>query len=573
MPKYISVEEAARRAGKAPATIRRWCGQGRITAVKQGRDWLVDPGSLPEAVLRTVRQGIVTPHLDLHKSLAQLLSRDLLELWVPDVLGYADRLAESDSLVADTARRLDNLGPFDPLVEVEVPKRPFFSRSAHLLSLEDRLGLHALTASFAARVEQALTRIERNQRPSVFSARSSSDPRFLLRKGTDQWVEWKQDIERSVEAGFVWGVKSDVTAYFANISHELLLADVQSLNVDPNVLLALEAMLDHWSLIGGRGIPEGPDASRVLGNLFLLPVDEAMQELPVRYSRYMDDFRILARTRGEAVRGIRLLERECRKRGLILANHKTKLLRGEDIVNDFEDSNLTAAQYWLQVGNLPLAKKILISTLKEGLLEEEDLDIRKARFSLWRLRQMPDEEVTSIALGRLGSFAPVANLFATFLRPRFHEERVLPSVAAFLTDPEQNTSPYLSTWLLAAALDAKVAHLNDDLIEYSRNVARDRNQPNYHRVVAANVMGTASTSFDLAWLRAQTKSEYDPVVLRGYLVALRRGDAFDPALGRGLARNFPELRQTVRYLTSTETLPDVLTDRPVDLENRTPLVN
>jgi len=44
--RYLTLAEAADESGLAPATLRRQINNGRITAVKRGRDWLVDETAL-----------------------------------------------------------------------------------------------------------------------------------------------------------------------------------------------------------------------------------------------------------------------------------------------------------------------------------------------------------------------------------------------------------------------------------------------------------------------------------------------------------------------------------------------
>jgi hypothetical protein len=64
--------------------------------------------------------------------------------------------------------------------------------------------------------------------------------------------------------------------------------------------------------------------------------------------------------------------------------------------------------------------------------------------------------------------------------------------------------------------------LPNEWIAYARTVARDRNQPIYHRAVAANLLALGKRSADLHWLKEAIRYEFDPALLRAYLVALAR---------------------------------------------------
>lgn len=53
------------------------------------------------------------------------------------------------------------------------------------------------------------------------------------------------------------------------------------------------------------------------------------------------------------------------------------------------------------------------------------------------------------------------------------------------------------------------------------SACRDPLQPAYHRAIAANVMALGRSPADIAWLTSSATSEFDPKLIRGYVVALR----------------------------------------------------
>ena len=157
-------------------------------------------------------------------------------------------------------------------------------------------------------------------------------------------------------------------------------------------------MLSEWSSIPGVGLPQGPDAARLLANLYLVPVDEAMSDGPWLYSRYMDDIRVLAATKGEAVRAVHKLEVECRRRGLVLSAAKTKLMHGEQARIELGDSELDAVQYLFESHRASSAQEFR-RILNTAISEEGNLDGRRARFSLWRLQELRNRDVLPAVLG------------------------------------------------------------------------------------------------------------------------------------------------------------------------------
>jgi excisionase family DNA binding protein len=545
----LTVEEAAERLGVSVATVRRRAQDGSLPAEKHGRQWLVKSHGL-ERKARGARQPSPSTLVDLGVSLTQLEHRDLAELWVPDILWWADLLAARSDVMAEAARRLTSQGRCQPVEQVEVPKNSFFSRPAAMLALEDRLAYHAAVSSIAPRIEGLLS-------PAVFSARLSDDPSYLLVNGRDQWLRWQAAQRQAIEDGYEWVVKTDITAYFDNIEHRLLFADIDRLNPDPGVAGALKRMLGEWASVPGRGLPQGPDASRVLASLYLVPVDDVLAHGDWRYFRFMDDLRVLGRTRAEVIQGLRLLERECRRRGLVLSAHKTSLQVGDEARADLEQPDLDAVEYWLEIGNDPVARHHLREILKASLSGAGVVDDRRAKFSLWRLRQLRDHYEVRRVLQNLERLAPIAPIVAQYLRPFIRRARVQQALIEFFRDAARNDSPYTSTWLLTLFLESVDAP-SDLIIAYARQVAHDRNEPTFHRIVAANVLSLGRRTADIAWLASSAKTDYDPWLVRGYLVALARASSLNRDIEKAAVMRSPDLAKTVAYLTGRRSLPSLV---------------
>jgi excisionase family DNA binding protein len=51
----VSLSEAARRTGRNPEVIRRWCIDGRIRAIRVGRTWAIPADSLQELIAHSAR--------------------------------------------------------------------------------------------------------------------------------------------------------------------------------------------------------------------------------------------------------------------------------------------------------------------------------------------------------------------------------------------------------------------------------------------------------------------------------------------------------------------------------------
>jgi len=57
-PALLTTEQVAHRLSVDPSTVRRWIEDGRLPAVKPGREWRIDPGDLDQ--LLTVSRAVVS---------------------------------------------------------------------------------------------------------------------------------------------------------------------------------------------------------------------------------------------------------------------------------------------------------------------------------------------------------------------------------------------------------------------------------------------------------------------------------------------------------------------------------
>jgi excisionase family DNA binding protein len=546
----LTVEQAAAQMRVSLATARRMASSGRVTAVKTGKQWLIDGRTLPGRPSQLRRSA--RPAVDVEKALRHVRSRDLTELLVPDVLRYEDLLtptAQAEILAVAESRF--NGAPFEPAMEVEVDKTPLSTRSVLFPTLEDRIAYQAAVGAIAQQIE--------DQTPdAVFSARLSEDDRYFLKHGPKQWVAWRRAVLNDLDEDGEWVIKTDLTSYFDLIPHKTLNAEVQSLNPGPAVADALSELMRTWAMIPGIGIAQGPNASRLLANLYLLPVDREMLRTEFRYFRYLDDVRIVCSTKGEAIRAIRLFERECRALGLIVSGAKTQLLSADEARKELApSSDFDAALYFLNANAASLARKALKRILRRSLRADGLADIRDAKFSLWRLAQIEEGAVLNRVLNRLEDLAPIASVAAAYLVPFIQRKSVSSSLPVFLGDDERCQSPFLATWLFAAMLHYR-GTIPSSWAEQAMARVKDRNQPAYLRAVAAVVAARGDRVADITWIKADLQRERDPQVLRGYAVGLNAIAELDMTVQKRLISQNDRLRHTIAYLRGRAKLPSLV---------------
>lgn len=550
----LTVEETAALLGTSVATVRRHCATGAIPAAKVGRSWVIDATKLakPRAASPRRRATSASGLCDLSRSLAQVKSQDLTrDLWVPDILRHEDDLRESESLLALAAQKLDLDVPFDAPTKVPVPKNSYFVRNAMNLSLADRVAYHSVVAQIAPKIETHLL-------PAVYSARLAHDRRRLLHSGRDAWMRWRSDARDALQTSDHWMIETDITAFFDCVLHSQLIQDLIGLGADHTLIAALREMLKAWQTAPGIGLPQGPDASRVLANFYLIPVDEALSQMPdIVYLRYLDDIRIVAPTKHAAITALKLLDVECKSRNLSLSTNKTKLTVGTSARESLQDRELDEARYVFDAGGDQLeVRKQLNKLFRKALKGSAGVNPRRARFGLYRLRAIRADSSLSLVLNHLEDLAPLGWLVPAYLAPWIGRPSVQLGLANYLLDPERNTSDYLSTWILAALLESPKP-VKGRILEYARGIALDRSQSAYHRAVALNVLALGLHSRDLDSIRGVISSEYHPEIIRGGLVALARVGLLDKTIS-ARARRIPSSAVTIDYLSGRRNLPSLV---------------
>lgn len=544
---YVTVAQAASRVGVTPGTIRKRCAAGELTCRRVGGRWEVEESQLP--VVAATTSGLrALRGADFTRALEQIEALDLTEEWIPDILRHKDQLADRTQVLLNAKQRLVR-GEVGRSTEVQVPKTPFFTRAGQLIPLEDRIVLHSVVSLFSHDIEAQLS-------PEVFSARLAVRGKYLTRRGTHQWARWVKHVRSSLQGPTRWMIKTDLTAYFDTIQHDILDGDLQALGVSGEVRAALMMLLRAWSPLHGNGLLQGPDACRLLGNLYLVPVDHAVLGAGFRYSRYMDDIRIVGDSKVEVIAAFRLLEQEVRKRGLILSPSKTSLLSGKDARNVDRDDWKTRALYFMDRRSHRLATFYLRRIFDRATLSGDTVDVRSSKFSLWRLAQLGDRSVLRSVLSNLDNLAPVASVVAEYLRPYAGRKRVRTGLTDYLESDASIRHEYSMYYLFALMLERRKS-LPATWVEAANESLRNPQAPVWLRGVAANVVTRGGDLGDIVWIRGQIRSASGEDYVRMLLVALARVGALDAASAAHARGRSSYLIRTVDYLERVRYLPSL----------------
>lgn len=121
----------------------------------------------------------------------------------------------------------------------------------------------------------------------------------------------KVKLERRLAESSAAVIQIDVKQFFRSIRSDVLVSQLGD-RAGAEVLSLLEAVQNQF----GYSLPEGYYSSRLLSNIVLSPVDDALRAKGVGFTRWLDDYRIFVSSMAAADRTISLLDKSLGRIGL-----------------------------------------------------------------------------------------------------------------------------------------------------------------------------------------------------------------------------------------------------------------
>lgn len=469
---------------------------------------------------------------------------------IPDILRWEDYKVAWPSLRAELTAELE-AGTYRPLPAriVEVPKNELMVRPIALLHPRDRVVYRALVMSLAPQIEAALSE-------AVFSARLHPTTHRL----TDQRRSWvrmqKEGRSLHVDQDFGFMLSTDVVSYFEYVDLEILSKDLRSLEgVNEKAVGLLSSLLNDLQRASDVwGLPQGPEASSILGNYYLQPVDRELQMHPVVALRFQDDIKVFGHDAATLRRVLRDVTRVMRGRHLNVAVSKTRILEGAAVLDDLEDARKDAIQYGIKA-DLPTVTDDLHS-LFDDAVAQEPVDARDVRFAVYRLAVRKDGHAIPWILNNLARVPYLAALLVDYLSGHLEGAPEIEARArAFLLDPNRNLYPWVELHLIR--MFARTQSIVDDTLSGVWSILKDNNKDLLVREQAARCIGRHSRPGDPAILRSLFMGSTDSALRRALLVAITEagGTTRDKSFLATVATSAPDLAATAQLLRSGAVIP------------------
>jgi hypothetical protein len=475
---------------------------------------------------------------------------DLTSWDVPDVLGWADYKRSWPEFEAQLETELDN-NSYRPLPArvLEVPKSELMLRPIALLHPRDRVVYQALVAVLAPAIEQTLT-------SAVFSSRFDAKKQRVH----DQRESWRRmQVEGRrlhVEERYGFMLSTDVVSYFEYIDLGILSRDLHSLrDVEAEHLRLLSTFLNDIERSSEIwGLPQGPQASFILGNFYLQPVDRVLELHPAVGVRFQDDIKVFANDESTLRRVLRDISRVMRGRRLNVSVAKTKILEGDEVLDHVEDATKDTIAYGIQISGV---KSVVddLRALFDAAVSEDPVNSRDIRFSVYRMSLADDAYAIPWILDNLVRVPFLAPLLVDYLAKHMSTTvDVEPSARNYLSDPGSNLYPW--TELHLTRMFARAEAVSDETISLVWEALRDSNKDTLVREQAARCLGRHARPGDAALLRSEFMGSSDIALKRALLVAISESEgAPDKSFLSTVAAGSEELRPTAEYLRTGAILP------------------
>ncbi|MEV7984752.1 RNA-directed DNA polymerase [Micromonospora sp. NPDC085948] len=470
------------------------------------------------------------------------------DLDLPDPIAFADVDAAWPVFRDETIRKIrdDEYQPTQVEI-VDVPKNQLMVRPLARLQLRHRLvydaAIYGLANTIAPLIPQAVysSRWWRNQR------------RFLA--PTTSWIQMQRDAKQFHKNHPTWLLaRTDISSFYEYIDVGKLIDDLVSLDSPAWASSVLNGFLSAFNNLNNvSGIPQGPDSSGLLANLYLRPVDLQLRDLGFTHYRYSDDILIFGRDWLTLRDSILKVNRTLRGRRLILSSGKTRIIDRHSVPAEFEDIEKDAISYGVRVG-LPGA----VDELKDFFsrtISKEPVSPRDLRYSLTQLKRVRDSYGVGWLLSNIGEIPHLTREALSYLS-HFHAERaeIGDVVADSLTNSKLAFYPYAQQHILIYLIFHGVA--KPAAIDAAWKLLIDRNVASFVREFAARFLGRHSHLGDGARLRQEFDQEPDMRVRRALLVACYEARHCSNHFLTSIESSAPKLRITARYLkTNPDQIP------------------
>lgn len=162
---------------------------------------------------------------------------------------------------------------------------------------------------------------------SVFSYRIKLDEKTGKIFNSD--INWRLFYNKAIQIAenYSYIIKFDIADFYNRIYHHRLENSLERIGADKDSVNRILKILQDISNNVSYGIPIGGNASRILAEVLLNPMDQLMTSKRIKFCRFVDDYIVFAKSKEEAYKILNwCADYLLRSEGLSLQKSKTQIL-------------------------------------------------------------------------------------------------------------------------------------------------------------------------------------------------------------------------------------------------------
>lgn len=227
-----------------------------------------------------------------------------------------------------------------------IPKKSGILRPYTLLNINDQIVYLALISVIA---EKLFKKAGKNYNKSVFGhLYAGKTSYYFYKRWSDGYVNFNHAINDAFTNGYKWTASFDLTAFYDSIDHKVLTHFLTEIGITKEFSKYLTDCLEVWTassptrIYHGHGIPQGPLASGLLSEVILQHFDEnkSFKKTTVKYFRYVDDIRLLAKTEDSVRKALLELDYTSKEIGLFPQSGKINIHEIDNIDEEIKTISL-----------------------------------------------------------------------------------------------------------------------------------------------------------------------------------------------------------------------------------------
>ncbi|WP_162002552.1 RNA-directed DNA polymerase [Streptomyces sp. CB01881] len=467
---------------------------------------------------------------------------------IPDVAGYADIqdqwLAGYRKTLLSSIRDGDCTPTYTEIIDY--PKDSINFRPLARFSARDRIIYDALIYLVTPDIDRHLDR-------RVFSYRwdhQRREPHFWSKL----WRQMQRVSRRHLEAD-PWPRMAtlDAASFYEHVDIDILSDDLSCISKNRYDTQRLTRFLTAFQRINHAwGLPQGSDASAILANLYLTPVDEFLRKSGIPFARYSDDIRIFHPDWTELRDILGEINRILRSRRLSMSAQKTAILEQQDALTRIHDPRLASLSASCDIG-IPGAQEE-VRMYFDKAIKEEQLSQTAIRFALNRLVKLRDDHAVSWCLENLHYLPHISKeLFRYLGACKSRAVEIKHELSLFMTSGASSSYPYLEQRILRYFLSAE--ERSPQLKDAAWMILEDRNREDFPREFAVRYLGRDASIGESQLLRHRFEDEPSIAMRRALLMALYESGNLSERYLNEVEEYLPPLKWVCRYLRTQPKIP------------------